>query len=789
MRIALQNDANIYYHSYQNIIQTMNKNLLFILSLLLLISCGDGDLPTPTPTQPIKEGFNFNTETPNADQSLTITFKAGANSQLYNYSGDVYLHTGEIVDGIWKFVPAEWSQNIEKCKMTKMENNVWEITLSPSIRAWYNSGTTAVTKLGFIIRSADGTKKGLAEDFFVNVTDDQYKPFNPAAIQNAPLPANVKEGINVIDNSTVTLVLYDKDNMGNHKDFAHVVGDFNNWTLTNDEKSQMKRDDNAGCWWITLSGLDASKEYAFQYYAGMRNQTTVRVADPYAIKILDPDNDNYIPVSTYNENKTYPAGGVGIVSVFKIQGDNYTWQYPNFTPPAKDNMVIYEMLLRDFTSSGDINGAMQKLDYLKGLGVSAIELMPVQEFDGNDSWGYNPAFYFAMDKAYGTNTMYKQFIDACHARGMAVILDVVYNHATGNNPFAKMWWDSQNNKPASNNPYFNTQAPHPYSVFEDFNHESPVVQKFVKRNLQYLLTEYKVDGFRFDLAKGFTQTSSTEATAGNYDASRVAILKNYANAIKAVKPNAHVIFELFADDKEETEYGQSGIMVWRNMNNNYSQSAMGYAENSSFTGTYYGTSSRPANSLVGYMESHDEERNSYKQVTWGNGWIKTKLTQRMKQLETNAAFFFTVPGPKMIWQFGEMGYDISIEQNGRTGKKPVLWNYLDDASRAQLKNTYSKLIDFRMKNSDMFTSSASLSWKVTTSDWNNGRSLLLTNSSGSKKVVVVGNFLNDATNVTANFQSTETWYNVMNRAETLNVTSPSMTISVPANSFKMYSNF
>ena len=84
--------------------------------------------------------------------------------------------------------------------------------------------------------------------------------------------------------------------------------------------------------------------------------------------------------------------------------------------------VIYEMLLRDFTASGDLNGAKAKLSYLKSLGVNAIELMPVQEFDGNDSWGYNPCFFFALDKAYGTDKMYKEFIDACHEQGIAVIL-------------------------------------------------------------------------------------------------------------------------------------------------------------------------------------------------------------------------------------------------------------------------------------------------------------------------------------------------------------------------------
>lgn len=776
----------------------LNK-LFYFFFILFIASCGkDPEIefpkpdPKPDPETPtvIKDGFSWSPESTDADKELTITFKATSSSALYNYTGDVYLHTGVVSEGTWLYVPAAWNENLAKCKMTKSEANVWTIKLSPTIREWFNSGTTPVVKLGVIARSADGTKKGIAEDFFITITDNKFKPFEPGAVKNATMPAGVKEGINIVNNSTVTLVLYDKDKNGTRKDFAHVVGDFNNWTLSNDEKSQMNRDDAAGTWWITLSGLDPTKEYAFQYYVGTKGGETIRVADPYSRKILDPDNDKYISTTTYPENKTYPAqGAIGVVSVFKTQQDVYSWQVTNFKTPAPDNLVIYEMLFRDFTSTGNINGALTKLDYLQSLGVNAIELMPVQEFDGNDSWGYNPAFHFAMDKAYGTDKMYKQFIDECHKRGMAVIFDVVYNHATGANPFAKMWWDAGNNRTTANNPYFNVTAPHPYSVFHDFNHESELVRKFVKRNLEFLLDEYKIDGFRFDLSKGFTQKSSTESTAGNYDASRVAILKDYSATIKAKKSDALVIMEHFADDKEETELAKNGMMVWRNMNWSYCQTAMGYSSESDFNRTYYGTSSRPANSLVSYMESHDEERAAYKQTQWGVGWIKTDLTQAMKQLGTNAAFFFTVPGPKMIWQFGEMGYDVNIEENGRTGKKPIHWEYLDVASRAQLKSTYAKLIDFRMKNPDMFNSTANLSWKVSVSDWANGRSLVLSNATGTKKVVVVGNFKNEATDVTANFGTTGTWFNVMNTSETFNVTSSTMSISVPANEFKIYSTF
>lgn len=775
----------------------MKKNILFLLLTLFVISCGkDPEIefpkPEPKPENPVvvKDGFSWSPETADADKELTITFKATSSSPLHKFTGDVYAHIGVVSEGIWQYVPAEWSQNTAKCKMTKTEENVWSLKLSPSVRAWFNSGETPVNKIGIVIRSADGSKKGVEQDFFIAVTDNKFKSFQPGAAKMKTMPSGLQHGINIVDNSTVTLVLYDKDKSGVRKDFAHVIGDFNNWTLNNDEKSQMYYDEAAGCWWITLSGLDASKEYAFQYYVGKTNEEQrIRLADAYSRKILDPDNDKYISSTTYPENKTYPEGGIGIVSTFKIKPDTYNWQVTNFTVPTTDNLVIYEMLFRDFTSSGDINGALSKLDYLKSLGVNAIELMPIQEFDGNDSWGYNPAFFFAMDKAYGTDKMYKQFIDECHKRGIAVILDVVYNHATGANPFAKMWWNSNANKTAANNPYFNVDAPHPYSVFHDFNHESELVRNFVKRNLQFLLNEYKIDGFRFDLTKGFTQKNSSESTAGNYDASRVAILKDYNSAIKAVKPEALVILEHFADNKEETELANAGMMVWRNMNHAYCQSAMGYSSESGFDGTYYKTSSRPTNSLVSYMESHDEERAAYKQSQWGNGILKTDLNARMSQLGTNAAFFFTVPGPKMVWQFGEIGYDISIEENGRTGKKPIKWEYLDVSERKQLHDTYAKLIDFRFKHSELFTPTASLTWQVTATFWNNGRFLTLSSFGNSKQVVVVGNFTNASINATTTFPETGTWYNYINSTETLNVTKTTMNISVPANSFKMFTSF
>lgn len=664
--------------------------------------------------------------------------------------------------------------------MKKEKENVWSLSLSPTIRGWFNSGETSVNKLGIVIRNADGTKKAFDSDSFVSITDSKYKPFQPAAIKNAPLPAGVKEGINIIDNSTVTLVLYDKDKNNAHKDYAHVVGDFNSWKLTNDDKSQMYRDDVAACWWITLTGLNPTREYAFQYYVGTKTDGSTRLADAYARKILDPDNDKSISNATYPDNKTYPTGAIGIASVFKIQSDAYNWKVTNYTVADKNNLVIYELLLRDFTDTGDLNGAIAKLDYVKSLGFNAIELMPVQEFDGNDSWGYNPCFYFAMDKAYGTDKMYKQFIDACHERGMAVIFDVVYNHATGSHPFAKLYWDTSNNKTAANNPWFNVDAPHPYSVFHDFNHESPLVRAFVKRNLKFLLDEYHIDGFRFDLAKGFTQKSSTENTAGNRDDSRIAIWKDYNAAIKSAKSDAIVILELFADDSEEKVYAVDGMKVWRNLNNAYCQSGMGWSSDSDFYRLYTGTNSMTFGAYIGYMESHDEERVNFKVKTYGNGDLKTDNVNRLKSLSTNAAFFFTVPGPKMVWQFGEMAYDVSIDQGGRVGKKPLHWEYL--TSNKALVDNYTKLIKLRTTYPSLFTSSSTLDWKVGVSDWSAGRTLTLSSFDG-KKLHVFGNFTTVAINYTI---PAGTWYDYMGTGAAIQ---GGQTISVPAHEFRLYTNF
>ena len=214
-------------------------------------------------------------------------------------------------------------------------------------------------------------------------------------ITDTPLPVGNQLGINyTTDPTKVTLALF-----APYKKFVYVIGDFNNWEV--DSNYVMNRDSvtaDSVIWWINFT-VSPGTEYAFQYFVDGQ----IRIADPFSTKILDGNNDKYIPSTVYPNLKSYPTGKTSeIVSTLQTGTYNYNWQDTNFVKPDKDKLVIYELLVRDFVSTHWYKTIEDTLNYLKNLGINAIEFMPVMEFEGNDSWGYNPSFHMALDKYYGT---------------------------------------------------------------------------------------------------------------------------------------------------------------------------------------------------------------------------------------------------------------------------------------------------------------------------------------------------------------------------------------------------
>lgn len=600
-------------------------------------------------------------------------------------------------------------------------------------------------------------------------------------------PNDLKYGLNKNADNSVTFLLN-----APFKNDVFIIGDFNNWKLAT--TCQMKKDGDD--FWLTISGLDINTEYAYQYLI----DDGLKVADPYSEKILDPWNDQYIPESTYPNLKAYPTNlTTGIVSTFQINEDDYIWNVTNFTKPQQDNLIVYELLLRDFTvvgtdDIGDLKTAITKLDYIKSLGINAIELMPVNEFEGNDSWGYNPSFHNALDKAYGSKNTFKLFIDECHKRGIAVIIDVVYNHAFGQSPLAQMYWNSATNKPAANNPWLNVDATHPYNVGNDFNHESDNTKTYVKQTLAHWINEFKIDGFRFDLSKGFTQTNNPNNVGawGNYDASRITILKDYADDIWAnTSTDIYLILEHLADNNEETELANYGFMLWGNTNHNYTQNTMGFTSDSSISWMSYIERGWTNPNVVGYMESHDEERLMYKNINNGNtntDYNVRDLNTALARQETAGMFFFTIPGPKMIWQFGELGYDYSINtctdgsvtSDCRLSRKPIKWDYENNVNRKHVYNTWATLIAFKKKYPEVFNTS--------NFDLNVGSTLTksIVLKDASMDVVIVGNFDISTKNIATPFTKTGTWYEYFT-GEEKNISTTSENITLQPGEYKMYS--
>jgi 1,4-alpha-glucan branching enzyme len=465
----------------------------------------------------------------------------------------------------------------------------------------------------------------------------------------------------------------------------------------------------------------------------------------------------------------------------------YSWKNTTFARPDKKNLVIYELHVRDFIADHNYKTLKDTLSYLTNLGVNAIELMPINEFEGNDSWGYNPSFYFAPDKYYGTKNDLKAFIDECHSRGMAVIMDMVLNHSFGQSPMVQLYFDKAAQKPLASNPWYNVDATHPYNVGYQFNHESAATKYFTKNVMKFWMTQYKIDGYRFDLAKGFTQknTGADVNAWGAYDASRVAIWKDYNAFIQSLDPNNfYVILENFAGDQEEKEESDQGMMQWNNINYSFNESTMGWVPTSDLTSMFFTPHTYTApDYLIDYMESHDEERLMYKNITYGNtagaaGYTARDMATALKRQETAAALFLTTPGPKMIWEFGERGYDISIDNGGRLGVKPPHWEYMNDPLRKKLYTVFAKLIKMKIKN-PVFTTSA-VQYSVT------GAVKTITLTGTGVKVEVIGNFDVNPQTINITFPATGTYYDYMS-GTTINVPNTISNVTLAPGEYHIYS--
>ncbi len=777
----------------------VNNNFSVPAAIVQTVSAGNNKW-TFTINGGLRSFFNI-TNSAEKIKKIAILFRNGNGTKVLRNAdaSDMYIPVYD--DGLYARIDSPLIQPLYTPALQTIAPNVGDhipvvavASKTATMKITFNGNTlntvsSAARISGDAVIQSSGTQTIIAEVSDGSSTARDTISFLVAgSVTVAALPTGVKDGINYEPGDTsATLVLFAPG-----KNRVGVLGDFNNWTES--LAYQMNRTPDGNRFWLRVKGLTPGTEYAYQYLV----DGTLKIADYYTEKILDPNNDPFITPATYPNLKAYPSGKTtGIVGVLQTAKPAFNWQVNNFQRPDKKNLVIYELLIRDFVGAHSFETLKDTLSYFKRLGVNAIEIMPFNEFEGNLSWGYNPNFFLAPDKYYGTENAIRQFVDACHQQGIAVIMDLVMNHCMGSAPQAQLYWDAANNRPATNNPWLNPVATHPFNVGNDFNHESQATKDFVARVVRHWLTQYKVDGFRWDLSKGFTQVNNpNDVNAwGNYDASRVATWKRIYDTMQVASAGSYCILEHFAANSEEQELSNYGMLLWGNANYSFNQATMGYNTGADFNGAISKSRSWSLPHLVAYQESHDEERLMYKNLSFGNqsGAYSTKdSTTALRRNEMAAAFWAMIPGPKLLWQFGELGYpysintctNLSVDNSGacRTEVKPIRWDYNNQASRKALFDVYAKLIKLKLTPNfkSVFTTNA-VTWDLA----GNVKSLQLNDD--SLKVVVLGNF--DVTTQTASitFPTSGTWYSYLTNA-TINATGNVQQVVLQPGEYFVYTN-
>lgn len=792
----------------------------------------------------------------NSSETNRLTYTAGTDSYSITFTPNTFYSRSNL-GRIGFLVKAKDGTGDKKSQDILVEVGLFNITLSTPVEnsatiinsgasisvnasntngvADYNlkaNGTSIHTANGVSTYSYTPTNITANTSYVLEVTQagvTKTKKFsvivNPGTISQV-IPGGLVDGINYNsgDATKATLVL-----TAPGKDFVYVAGSFNNYQPT--AAYAMKKDPTSGKFWLELTGLTSGKIEHYQYWVVdqtpiVNSPSLVKAADPFSTLVLSPFDDPWTPAITYPSIPTYPAGQEREVTVLQTGQTPYAWTNTSFTKPKKEDLIVYEVLIRDFDADRNFQDLIDKINYFKNLKVNAIELMPIMEFEGNESWGYNTAFHMALDKHYGTSAKFKEFVDLCHSNGIAIILDVALNHAFGRNPMVRMWMNDPDGDgwgdPSTENPYFNTVAKHSYSVGSDFNHASTYTKDYVKRVIKHWVEEYKIDGFRWDLTKGFTQNCSAgdDACTNSYQADRVAVLKEYADYSWSLDPTHYVIFEHLGSENEEKEWANyrytetpsKGVMMWGEMTSQYSLLMNGNA-GADISGI--GNKSRTSflgKRVLGYPESHDKERLIYTAVTSGNAGgtfpVFGNLTNTLNRMSAIGAASILVPGPKMIWHFADLGMNTSIyacsdgsvntESDPTPGdcklatKQQPQWvnNWLGDATRSKINSDWSKLIRLKI-NEPVFEGDYTISPDVSTVKQ---RIYVFDNTipaSQLKNVVILCNFSVANITINPNFPYVGTWYNLLDPTNTpINITAANLTTPIAVNSgqFVIYGN-
>lgn len=451
---------------------------------------------------------------------------------------------------------------------------------------------------------------------------------------------------------------------------AALIGSFSNW-----EELPMQKD-KEGFFRTKVELEDGTYQYKFRVQSKswfFEPDQWVDVNDPYA---TDIDNSTQNCVLNIKD-------GERIV-------DTYVWQHDDKPLPSDHELVIYEMHVGDFSGGeddpyarGKYKHVIEKLDYLCELGVNAIELMPVKEYPGDYSWGYNPRYFFATESSYGSTDGLKNLIDECHAHGIRVLMDGIFNHSEAESPLTQIdhdyWYYHEPRDPDNNwGPEFN------YEHYDE-NLETYPARRFIGDVVRFWIEEYHIDGIRYDAARQIANydfmhwiVQETKQTAGSKPFYNIAEHIPETTDITGVDgPMDGCWHESFYHCVLEHITGQTfDLERLKDVLDAKRQGFLGVTN------------------VVNYLTNHDH---NHLMVELADHDIFDEAA--FKRLKLGAVLLMTAMGVPMIWMGEEFGEykPKTIEQN------KIEWSLLENDLNRGLFEYYKGLISLRKENHALYT--------------------------------------------------------------------------------------
>ncbi len=373
----------------------------------------------------------------------------------------------------------------------------------------------------------------------------------------------------------------------------------------------------------------------------------------------------------------------------------HQWKHDNTPLPPNERLVIYELHVGDFTGGpgdepekgqrkGRFVDVIDRLDYLADLGINCIEFMPVNEFPHERSWGYEPFSLFAVENTYGSADDFCRLVDECHARGIRVFMDAVFNHMHPDSPLAQIDHDY----------WFHHEPPHPpdqrYGADFNYEHWDPNLnihpaRQYVKDALRHWLEHFRIDGIRFDATY----------LINNYDILRE-LQAEVDNTVEKIKPFLTIAENLPQNPAVCGPEGPLDAAWHENLYYQLNAAILGVERNGRqphnidallqvIDCTRDGFSS--PRDVVNYIDNHDKDR-----ILWELGaHAFTFDAAAFRRMKLGAALLLTMPGLPMIW----MGQEF-----GEAAPKTLDWQRLDWAllkneANRNLRDYYRKLIHLR----------------------------------------------------------------------------------------------